>query len=332
MIVGFGGFDVTDKRIFEYDDIKGDAHELKAKNINPYLIDAPDILIERRSETICVAPKMYKGSQPTDDGNLLLSKQEKDDLIKSDPSIAKFIRPFISAHEFLNGLERYCLWLVECDPKELKAMPLVMERIENVRKMRLKSKKNATVQWATKPTIFTENRQPSSNYILIPRHSSENRYYIPMGFCTKDDIAADSCLIIPNGSLFHFGTLMSKMHMAWVSVVCGRLKSDYRYSANIVYNNYPWPENPTKEQVAAIERAAQRVLEVRNEYPGSSLADLYDPLTMPPLLVGAHQALDRAVDLAYRPQPFLNDTKRMEYLFELYEKYLGSLFHTKKKR
>lgn len=174
--------------------------------------------------------------------------------------------------------------------------------------------------------MFTENRQPNKDYILIPRHSSENRKYIPFGFFDKSDIAADSCLVIPSGQIYLFGILTSIMHMAWVKNVCGRIKSDFRYSIDIVYNNYPWPENPTKKQITTIEAAAQKVLDVRLLFPDSSLADLYNPLTMPPALTKAHQELDKAVDLAYRPQPFISEAKRMEFLFELYEKYTADLF------
>jgi hypothetical protein len=178
--------------------------------------------------------------------------------------------------------------------------------------------------------LFGEDRQPNSDYVLIPRVSSENRKYIPIGFFNEDYIASDTCLFIEGAKLYHFGILTSAMHMAWVKTVCGRLKSDYRYSNEIVYNNYPWPENPNDKQVKAIEDAAQKVLDARLEFPNSSLADLYDPLTMPPVLVKAHNELDKAVDLAYRSQPFASEAKRMEFLFELYEKYTADLFTIEK--
>ncbi|MBV6446348.1 MAG: N-6 DNA methylase [Ignavibacteriales bacterium] len=332
VIVGFAGFDVTDKRIFEYDDIRGDAHEVRAKNINPYLIDAPDILVEARGNPICQVPEIKFGNMPLDGGHLLLTDEERSEFLRKEPAGEKYIYPLVSAYEYLNGIKRWCLWLAEASPAEIHKMPEILKRVDGVRKFRLDSVRELTVQKAKTPALFGEIRDFGDTYILIPSTTSENRLYIPMGFFKRNHIPNNSCHIITNGGLYHFGVMMSKMHMAWVNVVCGRLKGDYRYSKNIVYNNYPWPENPSKEQVATVERAAQRVLDVRNEYPDSSLADLYDPLTMPTLLVGAPQALDRAVDLAYRPQPFLNDTKRMEYLFELYEKCLGSLFHTKKKR
>lgn len=332
VIVGFANFDTNNKSIYEYEDIKGEAHEIKAKNINPYLVDAKDIFIKRINKPICNIPQMYKGSQPTDGGNLLFAEEEKNDFLIKEPKADKFIKSFISAHEFINNEKRYCLWLVDAEPHELKLMPHLLLRLEEVKKMRLKSTKQATVKWANQPALFTENRQSKSDYILVPRHSSENRKYIPMGFFDKDNIAADSCLIIPNGTIYNFGVLNSLMHISWVKSVCGRIKSDYRYSNEIVYTNYPWPLNPTEKQISAIETAAQKVLDARLMFPKSSLADLYDPLTMPPILTQAHNELDKAVDLAYRPQPFTTEAKRMEFLFELYEKYTADLFTIDKKK
>jgi hypothetical protein len=326
VIVGFANYDTQNKRIFEYEDIKSEAHELKAKNINPYLVDAKDIFIAKRRSPICNVPKMYKGSQPTDGGNFLFTEEEKNDFLTKDPLAFKYIKPFISAHEFLNGLNRYCLWLVDAEPSELKRMPLVLKRIEGVRQMRIKSTKEATIKWATRPTLFTENRQPKGDYVLIPRHSSENRKYIPMGFFDESSIASDSCLFIEGAKLYHFGILMSIMHMAWVKNVCGRLESRFRYSNEIVYTNFPWPENPIDKQIKAIETAAQKVLDARLLFPKSSLSDLYDPLTMPPALIKAHNELDKVVDLAYRTQSFISEANRMVFLYELYEKYTADLF------
>ena len=330
VIIGFANFNTPNKSIFEYENIKAQAQEIKAKNINPYLVDAKDVFIEKKSKPICKVPSMFKGSQPTDGGNFLFTENEKDAFLEKEPKAAQYIKPLISAHEFINGHKRYCLWLVEANPNDLKKMPYVLKRIEAVKQMRLKSIKQATVKWADYPTLFTESRQPKDNYILIPSHSSENRSYIPMGFMTKDDILNNSCLSISNGNLFHFGVLMSKMHMAWVKYVCGRLKSDFRYSKDIVYNNYPWPQQPSAKQIKAIEAAAQGVLEARAQFPNSSLADLYDPLTMPPNLLKAHKKLDKSVDLAYRAQPFSTEANRMEFLFELYELYTANLFSKEK--
>ncbi|OQC46138.1 MAG: hypothetical protein BWX59_00688 [Bacteroidetes bacterium ADurb.Bin028] len=325
IIVGFANYDTNNKRIFEYEDIRGEAHEIKAKNINPYLVDAEDLVIKKRTTPLCNVPKMSFGNMPLDGGNLILSDEEKSEFLKIEPNAEKYILPLISAFEFLNGKNRWCLWLVDADPSELKQLPEVLKRVEAVKKFRLNSIAPSTQKFAATPTLFRDRNQPDT-YILIPSTSSENRKYIPMGFFGKDDIANNSCHIIPNGTLFHFGVLMSTMHMTWVKSVCGRLENRYRYSKEIVYNNYPWPENPTEKQIKAIEEAAQKVLDTRLEFPNSTLADLYDPLTMPPALVKAHNELDKAVDLAYRPQPFTSETNRMVYLFDLYEKYTADLF------
>jgi len=326
VIIGFSNYDISDKRIFEYENIKGEPHENKVSNINPYLVEGRDFIFTSKNTPICNVPEMFKGSQPTDGGNLLMEDSEKNLLIQHEPQAEKYIKPFLSADEFINGKSRWCLWLIDIQPQELKNSPLLMERIELVREMRLKSSKLATVKWAKFPTLFTENRQPKSSYILVPSHSSENRSVIPMGFMSENDILNNSCFSVPNASHFHFGVLTSLMHMTWVKYVCGRLESRYRYSNTIVYNNYPWPESPSEKQVKAVEEAAQKVLDTRLMFPGSSLADLYDPLTMPPTLVKAHQELDKAVDLCYRPQPFINETKRIEFLFELYDKYTAGIF------
>ena len=326
IIVGFANYDTQNKSIFDYEDIKGEAHELKAKNINPYLVDAKDIFITKRRKPLCNVPEIVFGSMPNDGGNFLFTDEEKNDFVKREPKAEKFIFPLISAHEFLNGKKRWCLWLKNANPTEIKEAKAVMERIEKVKKLRAASSREATQKLADFPTLFGEIRQPESDYILIPSTSSENRKYIPMVFFSKNEIANNSCHIIPNGNLYHFGVLMSKMHMTWVETVCGRLKSDYRYSKDIVYNNFPWSENPSEKQVKAIEKAAQKVLDVREQFPDSSLADLYDPLTMPTALVKAHNELDKAVDMAYRSQPFTSDANRMEFLFGLYEKYTANIF------
>jgi len=334
VIIGFSNFDIPEKLIYEYEDIKGEPHELKVKNINPYLVEGKDFIILSRNETISQVPEMYKGSQPTDSGFLLLTDSDKVDLLSKEPLASKFVRPFISAREFLHNEKRWCLWLVDANPSELQQCPYVLKRLEEVKRFRLKSTKAATVKWAQNPGLFTENRQPKADFILLPRHSSENRSYIPFGFFTPDNIVADSCNSIPNATLFHFGVISSAMHMVWIKTVCGRLESRFRYSNDIVYNNYPWPETPTDKQKESIEKAAQKILDVRKDYPESSLADLYNPLTMPPALVKAHNDLDKAVDLAYRPQPFINETKRIEFLFNLYDKYTAGFFakeKTKKK-
>ncbi len=323
VIVGFANFDTTNKRIFDYEDIKGEAHEIKAKNINAYLIDAKDILVEKKKKPICNVPDIIKGNYYAKSEGLIVEEDDLIYLVTNEPNSKKWIKLLIGADEFINNRKRYCLWLVDCTPDELRKMPLVMERVNRVREDRLKSTDKGMQNLA--PTRFRETNNPEK-CLVIPVVSSERRKYIPMGFIDKNTISTNGNLIMPNGELYHFGVLMSTMHMTWVKNICGRLKSDYRYSKDIVYNNYSWPENPNDRQIKAIETAAQKVLDARLEFPTSSLADLYDPLTMPPTLVKAHNELDKAVDLAYRPQAFTSEANRMVFLFELYEKYTADLF------
>jgi hypothetical protein len=272
---------------------------------------------------------MSFGNMPLDGGNLLFTDEEKNEFLLNEPMAKKFIKPLISAFEFLNGKKRWCLWLVDAEPNELKQMPEVLKRVELVKKFRLDSVASSTQKFAAVPSLFRDRNRPET-FIVVPRVSSEIRKYIPMGFFDKNSIVSDTCMSIPNGTLFQFGILMSTIHMAWVKNICGRLKSDYRYSKDIVYNNYPWPENPNEKQVLAIEEKAQKVLDARLQFPKSSLADLYHPLTMPPALVKAHNELDKAVELAYRPQSFTSEANRMEFLFELYEKYTADMFSKEK--
>ena len=300
VIIGFGLQDIENKRVFDYVNIKGEPTERKVKNINPYLAEGNDLIILKRNQPIGNIPEMLKSSQPTDGGNLLMTDEEKIEYVIQEPSGEKFIKPFIYADEFLNGKKRWCFWLKDIQPNELKKLPLLSDRVSKVRKMRLSSTKQSTVKWADFPTLFTENRQPNTDYLLVPRVSSENRKYIPIGFFESSVIASDSCITIPNATLYLFGILTSEMHITWVKYVCGRLESRFRYSNTIVYNNYPFPENVNEKQKQKVEIAAQAVLDTRDKYPDSSLADLYDPLTMPPDLVKAHQILDKAVDLCWR--------------------------------
>ncbi len=252
-----------------------------------------------------------------DDGNLIFfSKYELRDFLIKEPDAEKYIRKYLGSEDFINNKSRFCLWLLNVDPSDVKKLPETLIRIEKVKQYRLNSKRDATRKLASFPTLFAEIRQPESDFLVIPSVSSERRVYIPIGYEVKNTIPNTDVLIIPNAPLFSFGILTSIMHMVWVRQTCGRLKSDYRYSASLVYNNFPWPENPSEKQIKAVEEAAQKVLDVRAKFPESSLADLYDPNTMPPELVKAHQALDKAVDLCYRSQPFINETKRIEFFFE----------------
>ncbi len=248
VIIGFSNFDTPIKRLFEYEDIKGEPHEIEASNINPYLVEGKDTFIQKRSIPICPVPSINRGSDAIDDGNLLLNQEEKNILLEKCPNADKFIRPFLMAKEFLNSIPRYCIWLKNIDLSEVKKIPLLYERIEKVKAFREKSKRTQTLKAAKFPYLFGEERQPNSDYLAIPKVSSENREYIPIGFCTKEIICGDKLFNLPNASLFHFGVLTSLMHMTWMRYTCGRLESRYSYSNTIVYNNFPWPENPIEKQ------------------------------------------------------------------------------------
>jgi hypothetical protein len=324
VIIGFASYETNNKRIFEYEDIRGEAHEIKAKNINPYLVDAKDIFIKNISKPMSnCAPLLLNGNNQVGSKFLFIEEDEYSEFIKKEPGAKKYIKNMVGARDFINNENRFVLWLVDCPPDELRKMPEVMKRLELVKKDRLESKSSDVHNMANTPHLFRD-RQTPDKFIIIPVVSSENRKYIPIGFLDNKYIPNNSVQYIPNAELYHFGILTSKMHMAWVKSVCGRLESRYRYSKDIVYNNYPWPENPSDKQIKAIEIAAQKVLDARLQFPNSSLADLYDPLTMPPVLVKAHNALDKAVDLAYRPQAFISESNRMEFLFSLYEKYIAN--------
>ena len=293
VIIGFSAaVNIKEKQLWDKDIYQ------KTDNINAYLLPSPTVFIEKRQKPLCAVPEMCKGSQPTDGGNLILSQEEKDNLLLEAPQAEKYIRPFLGAEEYINNKKRYCLWLAGANPSFIKNCKPVLERVQKVREMRLASSKASTRQWAEKPTLFTENRHTEAPYIIVPSVSSEQRKYVPIGFLAPETIASNLVLIVPNASIYHFGILTSNVHMAWMRAVCGRLEMRYRYSVTIVYNNFPWP-TPTDEQKAKIEQTAQAILDARALYPDASLADLYDELTMPPELRKAHQANDRAVMAAY---------------------------------
>lgn len=331
VIIGFSNYEISDKTLYVYENIKGEPHGIKAKNINPYLVDGSDVLILKRSKPIHSMPAMSFGNMPLDGGFLLLDDNEKNNFISIEPRAINYLKPFIGAREFLNNKQKWCLWLVDVPPHELRSMPYVLERIEGVKKFRLASTAPSTQKFAISPGLFRDRNNPES-FIVTPRVSSENRKYIPMGFFGKESIAGDTCMIIPNGSIYLFGHLTSEMHMAWVKYVCGRLKSDFRYSKDVVYNNYPFPDNVNENARKRVEEAAQRVLDIRSSYPSSSLADMYDSLSMPLDLAKAHKELDKSVDLCYRPQPFTNELNRIEFLFNLYEQISLPIFVKTKKK
>ncbi|WP_372779195.1 class I SAM-dependent DNA methyltransferase [Litorivivens sp.] len=335
VIIGFGKCKPASPAIFDYQDISGEPQKSAVKRINAYLVDAPDVLIGSRRTPISPVPPIVFGSMPNDGGNLLLNDDERNALIAAEPSASAWVRKFLGAREFLNGLSRWCLWLKDLPPGALAKMPQVRSRVDAVRQYRLASKRAATRKLAAIPASFGEIRQPESDYLLVPRHSSERRAYIPVGFMSPDLIAGDANLVIPDANLFHFGVFSSAMHMAWVRTVCGRIKSDYRYTNEIVYNNYPWPMDSNDKQRESVSAAAQSVLDARAQFPEATLADLYDPLNMPPALVKAHQKLDRAVDAAYVPsggkRTWATEAERVAFLFELYQKITSLLPAPEKK-
>ena len=319
VIIGFGPDEPVRRVLFDYEKIDGDAHAVEVRNINPYLVDASDSVLPNRSRPICAVPEIGIGNKPIDGGHYLFTAEEKIVFIDREPSAAPWFRRWIGAEEFLNGSERWCLWLGDCPPDQLRRMPEVMKRVEAVRQFRLSSKSAPTRTLASTPTRFHVENMPSSSYLVLPEVTSERRSFIPMGFLGPDTLCSNLVKIARNATLFHFGILQSTMHMAWVRAVSGRLKSDFRYSAGIVYNNFPWPDAPSEKQRETIKAAAQGVIDARAQFPQSTLADLYDPLSMPPGLMRAHHALDRAVDAAYRFKG-KTDAERVAFLFERYQR------------
>jgi len=324
VIIGFGLEDTDRKRLFEYATPNAVPSEIAASRINPYLVDAPDVLLPSRTSPLPGALQMKKGSQPTDGGHLVLLPVEAEALVRVEPGARPYVRPYVGGEELINGGARTCLWLKGISPGKLRQMPLVLERVERVRSARLGSPTASVRSFASSPTLFTQDRQPDSDYLAIPEVSSENRRFIPMAFLPPTVVASNKLQILVGAGLLHFGVLGSTMHMSWVRAVSGRLESRYSYAPS-VYNNFPWPEKPNAEQKKKIEAAAKGVLDARAAHPNASLADLYDPLTMPPNLVKAHQVLDDAVDAAYGRKNFKNDAERVAFLFELYQKYTSLL-------
>ena len=341
VILGFGLQDVVDKTIYEYADIKGEPHAVKTANINPYLVDASNVVLGNISNPICPMPKMIEGITPLDDGILSFTEEEYLDFVKQEPQSAKWFKRWITGHSFINAIKLYCLWMSNITPAELRQMPRVMALIEQVKEFRLNSR--SSQQFAATPWLFRETAIPDE-YLLVPKTSSENRIYVPIGFI-KGDITSSSSLILPEANLLHFGVMTSAMHMAWMRAVGGRLESRYRYSAGIVYNNFPWPVIASEarqpinnnagllrhhvprndKHVVIIEACAQAVLDARATHPNASLADLYDPLTMPANLLKAHNALDKAVDAAYGYKSAATDSARVAFLFERYQELTSLL-------
>ena len=293
VIVGFACYDKDTKVIYH------SGREQRATNINAYLYDAPDVLVESRNKPLCRIPAMVYGNKPADGGYLIIEDEDYEEFIKQDPHAEKYIHPLLGATEFIHNKKRWCLWLVGANPSELRQCPKVLERIKGCKETRENSIAAGIRKFAATPTLFAQITQPAGvDYIIVPRHSSETRRYVPFGFVSANVIVNDAVQIIPNATIYDFGVLESNVHMAWMRVICGRIKSDYRYSKDIVYNNFPWP-TPTDAQKAKIEQTAQAILDARALYPDCSLADLYDEVTMPPELRKAHQQNDKAVMEAY---------------------------------
>jgi hypothetical protein len=381
VIIGFATFNIPNKKIYDYDSGDVSVTVSEVDNISPYLTPGPDSYVTKRQQPLCSVPEIRCGNKPSDGGNLILTDEEKTAFLALEPGAKKYLRRFTGSEEFINGNMRWCLWLEGADPAALRELPLVMDRVAKVRAFRAKSSAVPTQKAASTPSLFFYRSQPKTRYILIPEVSSERRDYIPIGFIEPKIISANTNFLVPSCDLYLFGILTSTMHMAWIRLVGGRLKSDYRYSGSMVYNTFPWPRlgsgaypdseaygrmsvretdigflmtscgeeanrfstskrsktpipalTPDDKKKAAVEKKAQAVLDVREKYPLATLADLYDPLTMPADLVKAHAELDRAVDQCYRSAPFTSDRQRIEFLFALYEQYTSPLLPVEGKK
>ncbi|MBR3497945.1 MAG: hypothetical protein IKO05_03020 [Selenomonadaceae bacterium] len=291
-------------------------------NINPYLLPGPDIMVAPRTKPFFRVPEMIMGSMMAEDGNFKFTPEELENFLKAEPAAKKWIRPLIGSDDFIKGKKRFCLWLKDCPPDELRKMPRVYERVKNVREYRLASKRAATRKLADKPTLFAEIRQPTTDFILIPKVSSERRRYIPIGFMSADNIVVNTALMIPDADLFHFGILTSSVHMNWMRLVGGRLKSDYQYSATICYNPFPWPLFYPDTYKARIEATAQKILDARKNYPRATFADLYDEISMPSDLRRAHAENDAAVMKLYHFPPDMDEPAMKIQLLYMYQALL----------
>lgn len=343
VIIGFGAFESAVKRISDTE--QGRLTTVEVRNISPYLVEGPNLAISNRSEPLCDVPSIGIGNKPIDGGYYLFTPEDKAAFLKTEPEAKKYFRRWYGSAEFVKGIERWCLWLGDCPPDKLRQMPQCIRIVQLVAQYRRGeippkgkpvSDKNTdrnkqTVLLANTPTKFHVENMPHSGFLVIPETGSEKRHYLPVGFMTpKDGICSNLVKIMPNATLFHFGILSSTMHLAWMHLIGGRMKSDPRYSVKLVYNNFPWPQQVSDKHHKAVEDKAQAVLDTRALFPEATLADLYDPLTMPAPLVKAHDALDRAVDRCYREKPFENDRQRVEFLFALYEQLTAPLLPVSK--
>lgn len=325
VIIGFAANAKSVKRIYDSNNKSDEVASQIVKSISPYLVEGGTLVLQNRSNPLCSVPPMVSGNKPIDDGNYFFTPEEKVAFLVKEPESQTYFMRWLGGEEFINGRERWFLNLSKSPPHALKSMPNALERVAKVKAFRLSSASPATRAIAVSPTKFHTEFSPTTEFLAMPQVSSERRRYIPIAYLSTEFLPGDKLRCIANATKFHFGVLTSSMHMAWVNRVTGRLKSDYQYSVKLVYNNYPWPENPTDKQKSNVEAKAQAVLDARAKYPDSSLADLYDPLTMPPELVKAHEQLDKAVEQCYRSKPFESDRERVEYLFQLYEQLTAPL-------
>lgn len=327
VIIGFAAYDTKTKLLYDYEHSTSQPVEIKADNINAYLLNQADVIVNNRSKPLCKVSEMHFGNQPNDDGNFLFTDTEKNEFLKDEPNATKYMFPFIGAREFLHGENKWCLWLKDGWTSETVKMPKVDERIRGVKEHRLNSQRKATVELADTPYLFGYISQPDSgDLIVMPLSTSENRKYIPIDILSSDHIIGNTCSFIPNADLYQFGVITSAMHMTWMKQLCGRIKSDYRYSNTIVYNTFPWAENPSEKNIENVKQCAKIVLDVRKSEKNKhlSLSALYDPNKMDIELVNAHRKLDTAVDRCYRKTPFNSDVERIKHLFGLYNKLTGN--------
>lgn len=333
VVIGVTMQDVPVKRIFDYETPDSQPHEVRVSRINPYLIEEDEALVvTARSTALCDVPEIRFGSMPNDGGALLFSQNECDVFLQQEPNARRYIHRFVGSEEFLNGIQRFCLWLKDAEPRDLRAMPRVLERLNAVARHRRESRRPQTQELAATPALFGEDRQPAGHYILVPAVSSERRRYIPIAIVEPSVVASNACLTIASDDYYVLGVLNSAMHMAWVSTVGGRLKGDFRYSNKIVYNNYPWPAHATDVQRERVRQGMNEVHEARSQHTESTLSDLYDPRTMPDDLTAAHRSLDRAVDRCYRQAPFSSDVERFQHLIRLYSGLLAPLMPQRRRR
>jgi hypothetical protein len=334
VIIGFGLKDRPEKTLYEYEGVGGEPQAIKVARINPYLVDGPMAALRKRSTPLCISPSIGIGNKPIDGGYYLFTPEEKAAFVAVEPASEVYFRRWIGSDEFISNVERWFLWLRDAKPEALRRMPQTLKRIEAVQNFRRgeiagknkrKAKDAATAKLGDTPTRLHVENVPTSEYMVIPGVSSENRSYIPMGFVEPETLSSNLIAVLPNATHYDFGVLTSRMHMAWTRAVCGRLESRYRYSIGIVYNNFPWPE-PSAPQRAAVAKAATAILDARAAHPGATLADLYDPLSMPPNLVSAHATLDRAVDAAYGQRAgFATEAARLAFLLKLYQALVAPL-------